>query len=190
MCTATSLHSLQGWNISVIPSSFFGGRIAAIWPVARACVGQGGCARACVCALGSRASRSLSGFVAGSEIGSSFVRVSQFAARAYNCGQIISGAQTCFLARSFERIEALMAVKRCVIVRTGKGSMKIDAGGECHGTRSCFLYIDSMNVPTSDIKDQYKAKDVEKLEKKGTKVVVVPSTQTLDLQAAKDSCQK
>src|ERR1700678_1026347 len=81
-------------------------------------------------------------------------------------------------------------VKPCVIVCSGKGSMKIDAGGECHGTRSCFLYIDSMNVPTSDIKDQYKAKDMEKLEKKGTKVVVVPSTQTVDLQGAKDSCQK
>jgi hypothetical protein len=81
-------------------------------------------------------------------------------------------------------------VKPCVIVRTGKGSMKIDAGGECHGTRSCFLYIDSMNVPTSDIKDQYTAKDVQKLEKKATKVVVVPSTQTVDLQAARDSCQK
>jgi hypothetical protein len=68
--------------------------------------------------------------------------------------------------------------------------MKEDAGGECHGTRSCFLYIDSMSVPTSDIKGQYKAKDMEKLEKKGTKVVVVPSTQTIDLQAAIDSCQK
>ena len=48
--------------------------------------------------------------------------------------------------------------------------MKIDAGGECHGTRSCFLYIDSMNVPTSDIKDQYKAKDMEKLERKGRRL--------------------
>jgi hypothetical protein len=47
-----------------------------------------------------------------------------------------------------------------------------------------------MNVPTSDIKDQYNAKDLEKLEKKGTKVVVAPATQTVDLQAAKDSCQK
>ncbi len=52
--------------------------------------------------------------------------------------------------------------------------MRLDAGGECHGTRSCFLYIDSMNVPTSDIKDQYTAKDMQKLEKKSTKVVVVP----------------
>lgn len=68
--------------------------------------------------------------------------------------------------------------------------MRMDAGGECHGTRSCFLYIDSMNLATSEIKDQYKEKDIQKLEKTGTKVVVVPSTQTVDLPAARDSCQK
>ena len=75
-----------------------------------------------------------------------------------------------------------VAQQPCVMVKTGRGSMRIDTGGECHGTRSCFIYVDSLNMPVSEVKDQYKAGDIKKLEKKGVKVVVIPSTETISVQ--------
>jgi hypothetical protein len=70
----------------------------------------------------------------------------------------------------------------CVMVKPGRGSMRIDTGGECHGTRSCFIYVDSVNLPVSEVKDQYKAGNLKSLEKKGVKVVVIPTTETISVQ--------
>lgn len=44
-----------------------------------------------------------------------------------------------------------------------------------HGER--FPYLESQNLPMHDVKDQYKRKDLEKLEAKGVKIIITNGSQ-------------
>ena len=70
----------------------------------------------------------------------------------------------------------------CLIVQSTSGNRLtgLAAGGVvglafAHGER--FPYLESQNLAVHDVKDQYKRKDLEKLEKKGVKIIVTNGSQ-------------
>jgi len=72
--------------------------------------------------------------------------------------------------------------KPCLIVQSVQGNRLngLAAAGVvgvafAHGER--FPYLESRNLPVHDVKDQYKRKELEKLESKGVKVIVTNGSQ-------------
>jgi hypothetical protein len=72
--------------------------------------------------------------------------------------------------------------KPCLIVQSTQGNRLVGLAAAgvvglalAHGER--FPYLESRNLPIHDVKDQYKRKDLEKLESKGVKVIVTNGSQ-------------
>ena len=99
--------------------------------------------------------------------------------------------------------QSLAQNKPCVIVSATQQVKFNTAFGGVHAER--FIYLDSMNLSMSQVKAQYKRKELEKLEKAGVKVIVtngsakrtdvnvgVGVNQTIsdDLKAAREVCQQ
>src|SRR5438128_328725 len=99
--------------------------------------------------------------------------------------------------------QSLAQDKPCVIVSATKQETWYSSHGSFTAER--FVYLDSMNLSMSQVKAQYKRKELEKLEKSGVKVIVtngaakrtdvsvgvgVNQTITDDLKAAREACQQ
>lgn len=82
----------------------------------------------------------------------------------------------------FTSILARAADRQCLIVQSMQGNRLSGfaiAGpiglAMTHGER--FPYLESQNLPVHDVKDQYKRKDLEKLEARGVKVIITNGSQ-------------
>lgn len=63
--------------------------------------------------------------------------------------------------------------KPCLIVQT----LKAEPGPLGIPSPERFPYLESQNLPMRDVKDQYKRKELEKLESKGVKIIVTNGSQ-------------